>query len=201
MLQTAPPPRASILLTISCVRKNWARTLTWYSTSNCSRSHLQERLVERDSRVVDQAVDAAQKADGLPGQLDNFIQVVEVCLESRGPTSHGLDFFGGRLRPGRAVRVVKHHVGTLSGKFQRDLASNTGAGSGHQGTLPHQLRVCAHLTVSGKVNGLPCSSGRRLSPMSSTRAIPHGFGGEVAIRTTSVSVPVFSIPCSHQGGR
>ncbi len=29
----------------------------------------------------------------------------------------------------------------------------------------------------------------------------QGFGGAVAINTTSVSVPVFSMPCSHQGGR
>ena len=29
----------------------------------------------------------------------------------------------------------------------------------------------------------------------------HGFGGEVAISTTSVSVPVFSMPCSHQEGK
>ena len=29
----------------------------------------------------------------------------------------------------------------------------------------------------------------------------HGFGGDVQIRTTSVSRPVFSIPCTHQGGR
>src|SRR5262249_21686700 len=33
------------------------------------------------------------------------------------------------------------------------------------------------------------------------RARHHGFGGEVAISTTSVSVPVFSMPCSHHGGR
>ena len=29
----------------------------------------------------------------------------------------------------------------------------------------------------------------------------HGLGGEVAIRTTSVSVPVFSMPWTHQGRR
>ena len=29
----------------------------------------------------------------------------------------------------------------------------------------------------------------------------HGFGGEVQISTTRVSLPVFSMPCTHQGGR
>ena len=33
------------------------------------------------------------------------------------------------------------------------------------------------------------------------RDFPHGFGGDVAISTTRVSVPVFSMPCKHQGGR
>ena len=29
----------------------------------------------------------------------------------------------------------------------------------------------------------------------------QGFGGDVVIRTTRVSFPVFSMPCLHQGGR
>jgi hypothetical protein len=32
-------------------------------------------------------------------------------------------------------------------------------------------------------------------------AVSQGFGGEVQIRISNVSFPVFSTPCSHQGGR
>ena len=43
--------------------------------------------------------------------------------------------------------------------------------------------------------------GRNSCPGPHCRHALQGLGGEVAISTTSVSVPVFSIPCSHQGGR
>ena len=34
-----------------------------------------------------------------------------------------------------------------------------------------------------------------------SRASYQGLGGDVAIKTTRVSVPVFSMPCSHHGGK
>ena len=45
-------------------------------------SYLHKRLIQRNSRVVDQAVDSAQEIDGLTGQRDDLIHVIEIRFEA-----------------------------------------------------------------------------------------------------------------------
>ncbi len=123
-------------------------------------SDLQERLVQGDPRVVHQAVDAPEEFDGSPSQFGHRVEVVEVRLDHHRPAPQRSDCLSGGLRSRPAVGVVEHDVGALAGKLQGDLAPNPCTGAGDQGTLAGKFRVGVHDIVSGKVNGLPCSSWR-----------------------------------------
>jgi hypothetical protein len=80
------------------------------------------------------------------------------------------------------------------------------------GHPPPTAQVVVHIARQSDSDPLPAPAGSSQSgtlsraelphwPVDDQRQCPYGFGGDVAISTTRFSVPVFSIPCSHQGGR
>ena len=56
-------------------------------------------------------------------------------------------------------------------------------------------------TESAERAGMVNHSLFSLLSLPSNRSHTYGLGGEVQIRISSVSFPVFSMPCWHQGGR
>ena len=85
MLQTAPPPCDSMSRTICCVRKNWARILTRYNRSNCSRVTSRNGRFKVIPELFTRQSTPPEEFDGPPSQFGHHVEVVEVRLDHSRP--------------------------------------------------------------------------------------------------------------------
>ena len=96
------------------------------------RRDFEEGAVHGDTGVIDQTVHPAQKFASLIGEKRNLLERIKVRLKCRGTASQRLYFLDGGLYPGIALDVMEHNIGTLPGKFEANLVSDSGVGTGDQ---------------------------------------------------------------------
>jgi len=143
------------------------------------RRHAEERSIERDARIVYQAINMPQEFNRPVGQTADFVHRVEISLYHRRAAAQRADLFRRRFRTGLAVRKVQHHIGALPRKLQGHLAPDPRARAGHQRSLPGQLSVAYHAAVSVDTSCLAnpnpaAPNGRRTSRRQSTTRPQHG---------------------------
>jgi hypothetical protein len=124
--------------------------------------HIVKRTPLRDTRVVYQDIQTAEKRRGVLNELHAIVDVAEIGLQEACRASAVLDLLNRAFRPFSAARVVQHNACTLPREFQGNFFAVSQAPL-HMGCTITS-NVMHHTSRAMAVKGSRHTHGRDVTP-------------------------------------